>query len=497
MSSATCRCAARTGKWYSMNPMLVESTPQYTLWCCGWSTADVPDMKNTWVDWRVMCWDYYQWPPVEYTEQETWGRYNTVVQWVGQKVLKWDPGDEANCDTNALFTIDHLNYGNPDWKVTVKIYDAAGGLIRTLVQEGGFQVGENAVEWDGSLEPPPYGPGGQAPKGLYTYTVEAVHTEGSPYWPNEMCKDKDKAPSPTLAITGVSKVHFDRETMTLTLDVSYQVTNGYADDGEIRIYDNSFAQVGETREIEDDPQTGHVPAGDTERFELTLEPEQFGLFSAAFSARQTAEAGAANRDGQAKAARQGLGTIEERPWSKNWRGTDWEWGENLVQYQETVHREKRYQAYATVGMPDDNMLESAFYSSALILLENHAGPGYMEIGDAGWVVGRQYNGFQPDTMLALRDLLPAYSDCVHFVAFVGCKTAQNGGQYGCLTDDAVAAGANAALGFREIIYTGEYSRLWVPWFYYYACVYGSWVTYAADWAAEKVKEEKGQYGGVQ
>ncbi len=124
-----------------------------------------------------------------------------------------------------------------------------------------------------------------------------------------LCRDTDKAATPALSVTDITKVDFDRDTLTLTLDVSYQVANGSADEGEIRIYDNNLAQVGDAVEIEDDAQTGHVPATGTERFELTLQPAQFGLFSAAFSAKQTATAGAANRDGQPKVLRQGVGSI--------------------------------------------------------------------------------------------------------------------------------------------------------------------------------------------
>ena len=33
--------------------------------------------------------------------EDTWTRHNTVVHCLPEKVLKWDPDDEDNCDTGA------------------------------------------------------------------------------------------------------------------------------------------------------------------------------------------------------------------------------------------------------------------------------------------------------------------------------------------------------------------------------------------------------------
>ncbi len=59
------------------------------------------------------------------------------------QVLRWDPEVPGNCDTDATFDLSHLDYedpedGDPDWDVTVKIYNAAGSLVKTIVEEGGF-----------------------------------------------------------------------------------------------------------------------------------------------------------------------------------------------------------------------------------------------------------------------------------------------------------------------------------------------------------------------
>jgi len=375
------------GQWYSMFPMLVESTPQYTLWCCGWSTADVPDMKNTAVDWRVVYYDDGD-PPAEHTEGDSWTRYNTVVHCPADKVLKWDPYDEGNCDTNAVFTIDHLDYGDPDWTVTVKIYNAGGGVIRTLEQGGGFQIGENSVPWDGFLEPPPYGPGGYAPKGLYTYTVEAVHTEGSPYWPNEMCKDRDKAIAPELRVTAVNKVSFDVPDLVLVLDVDYEALQAAAVEGRIAIYDPAFNKIA-VHDVGPNGD-GNVPQGysDTERFELELAAEQVGVFTAVFIGEQTAVAGLANRDELPKAARQGLGTVELWPGAYDVVGEGILFPGNIygiAEHHDTPGTDgTRYEA--TVGAALAVDLREGMLCSAIVYANAHANCKVVDLADKqpGW-----------------------------------------------------------------------------------------------------------------
>ena len=291
------------GQWHSMGMGLVEATEEYTLWCCGWSTGDVPGMKNTAVAWRVL---YH--PPGESENSQTghtWTRHNTVVQCLPEKVLKWDPDDEDNCDTGAAFTIDHLNYGSPNWKVTVKVYNAEGTLLKTLVQEGGFQVGENSVTWDGSLEPPPLGPGGTAPKGLYAYTVEADHTVGGPYYPF-MCKDHDK--SETLYITNAHftqwQVDWDGN-WQVHAKVAYTLSQA-AQSAQVRVFGPNLellytgqGQPTTQGQHETDEFTFSLPEGD----------DALGTYTVVVDALETAAVGAAsNRDGQPKGARQGLGT---------------------------------------------------------------------------------------------------------------------------------------------------------------------------------------------
>ena len=251
--------------------------------------------------------------PIQHTLEQTWTRYNTVVHCPAEKVLKWDPDVPGNCDTGAAFTIDHLNYGSPDWKVTVKVCAGGAAIIKTLVQEGGFQVGENSVTWDGTREPPPLGPGGTAPKGLYTYTVEADHTVGGPYYPF-MCKDTDKVDPPTLGVslaaTEPEYASHDEELGDLydvQFTVTYSVGGRPATAGTIYIYDAAFSQIASLQV--DSNGNGQIPVGvynqangkalHTELDDIPY--DNLGTFTAVFWAKETD--GSANRDGQAKWAR--------------------------------------------------------------------------------------------------------------------------------------------------------------------------------------------------
>jgi len=225
------------------------------------------------------------------------------------KVLKWDPEVPANCDTDATFDLSHLDYDDPDWDVTVKIYNAAGGLVKTLVEEGGFELGPNTVVWDGMADPIPPADPDPAPKGIYTYTVEAVHNAPALL----LCRDTDKSTTPELRVTAVRKIGFDVPDLVLTLDVDYQVLQAAAVNGRIAIYDPNFNQIA-VHNVGPNGD-GQVPASysGTERFTLQLAADQMGVFTVVFIGEQTAQAGLANRDQQPKAGKQGLGTVELRP----------------------------------------------------------------------------------------------------------------------------------------------------------------------------------------
>jgi len=205
-----------------------------------------------------------------------------------------------------------------------------------------------------------------------------------------------------------------------------------------------------------------------------------------------------NRDGQPKAARQGLATVEVRPLAKNWRDPSFEWGENLVDWQETPHRDKRYQAYATAQLPSNATLSGALHDSALIMLYSHSngqgGNQWIAPGN-GVLCGKQYTNFDPDVDLSLGDFTENEAGQLYFVNFVGCYTALDDEEYGCLIDAAFTAGANITGGFQEAILTGDYGEMWLDRFYYYACVEGITVYWAQYWAAEAVKARFDCYGG--
>ncbi len=195
--------------------------------------------------------------------------------------------------------------------MTVKIYDAAGGLVKTIVQEGGFENNEtNTVTWDGMADPIPPADPEPAPKGIYTYTVEAVHNV-----PMLLeCRDTDKVDPPTLGVTlsATQPTYVAQGLWDVAFTVSYSVATRPATDGTIDIYDAAFTKIAS---LQVDPNgNGQIPVGtyneaNGKALHIELDDIPFdnlGTFTVAFWAKETD--GSANRDGQAKWARPGMGT---------------------------------------------------------------------------------------------------------------------------------------------------------------------------------------------
>jgi len=112
---------------------------------------------------------------------------------------------------------------------------------------------------------------------------------------------------------------------------------------------------------------------------------------------------------------------------------------------------------------------------ALILLESHAGPGYMEIaGPAGtrWVTEKEWDGYDPDLDLALKDLKGECPQLV-FVNWVGCHTAGSSA-FGNLLNATLDAGAEVTLGFEEGIAIWGPAADWIWKFYNDSCEDGSY-----------------------
>jgi len=222
------------------------------------------------------------------------------------KVLKWDPNDEGNCDTDATFDLSHLDYGDPDWDVTVKIYNAAGGLVKTLVEEGGFELGPNTVVWDGMADPIPPADPEPAPKGIYTYTVEAVHNVSVLI----LCRDTDK--STHLSISGASFTEWsiDWDNWEVTAQAGYTLSAA-AQDARVRVFAPDFTCIYDS----DNDANAVVPTaqGANETGEFTFDlPEgddAYGAYTVVVDALETvAVAEENNRDQQPKWARQGTAT---------------------------------------------------------------------------------------------------------------------------------------------------------------------------------------------
>jgi len=174
--------------------------------------------------------------------------------------------------------------------------------------EGGFEIGENGVEWDGELTPPPYGPGGEAPKGLYTYVIEADHTAGGPYWPF-MCSDTDKSQHLEISDVSFTEWEVDWENWQVNAKVGYTLSDE-APSARVRVYGPNLGCLYDSGQEQVEERTDEGE-NDTDEFVFDLpEPEEaYGAYWVVVDALETsAMAQEYNRDGEPKAARQGLGT---------------------------------------------------------------------------------------------------------------------------------------------------------------------------------------------
>ncbi len=283
--------------WSQVGAAKGEETPQFIVYTYVWlSERD----KNVGMDWKATYWRLQFFPPPPQqvlleTDPETWTPNNTVVGG-SDKVLKWDPEVPANCDTDATFDLSHLDYDDPDWDVTVKIYNAAGGLVKTLVEEGGFQLGENTVTWDGKNDAQ-----ATVPTGIYTYTVEAVHQNVLE------CRDTDK--STHLAISGTSFTEWNADWVTrkVTAKVGYTLSQA-AQSTQVRVFgpDLSLLYTGGGLAT---AQGQHTT--DEFTFDMPADDGAYGTYTAVVDALETdATAEAHNRDLQPKWAPQGMGARE-------------------------------------------------------------------------------------------------------------------------------------------------------------------------------------------
>lgn len=250
-------------------------------------------VSDTWWTWGDKNWQI-RWratyliprffaPPVVGAQDAVWDVRNTVVT-SADEVIRYDPDDPELSHPVVSWNIEHKAWPEPtQFDVTVRIRDLAGNVIKTITTVAG--PGQGSQEWDGSLDS-----GGQASKGVYTYTVTAVHRLGN--GPCPYCTDTDKVEVPQIGITGITH-SLDVPSLTLTLMVAWQVA-GAVDNCRIAIFSPKGLAKKATHALGDN---GHFDgaASGTEIFDLQLDPDEFGTFWAVIYAGQTPQAGLANR----------------------------------------------------------------------------------------------------------------------------------------------------------------------------------------------------------
>jgi hypothetical protein len=218
------------------------------------------------------------------TVQGTWTPDNTVVT-SGSDVIRYDPDDPSLSHPQVSWTISHRDF-EPTWDVTVAVRDlASGSAVKTITTTAGR--GSGSVQWDGSLDG-----GGQDSKGVYGYTVTAVHHG------HTNCQGFDKVMSPAITVPATEQRHItaqlDVPSLMLTLTVPWDAA-GAAEGCCIKVFSPKGLAQKAPHNIGSNGHLGGAASG-TETFQLQLDPDEFGTFFAVTYATQTASDGATNRD---------------------------------------------------------------------------------------------------------------------------------------------------------------------------------------------------------
>jgi len=131
---------------------------------CPAIVTDSDGIHVVWMDTRDGNWEIYykkgRQPPV-------------ISDYIASPDALSPNGDGVRDVTNIIYNISHNLPG--DLKVTIKIYDCASVLIKTLVDEDLRSQGTNSEIWDGKNEA-----GNVVSDGRYTYKINAVDQLGIP-----------------------------------------------------------------------------------------------------------------------------------------------------------------------------------------------------------------------------------------------------------------------------------------------------------------------------
>lgn len=452
----------------------------------GWSASTAwfteQEAKNIAVEWRVKsCLEEVgSDPPVgaDPVLYETWTPDNTVVKATGDPIILHHADDTSH---TIGWDIDHHAALDPNFIVTVTIYDLSGNTVTTLT-DNDAAVGAGSVIWNTNLP---------EENGIYTYKIQARHYDDWDY-PVYMCADQDK--SQGLAISNLSATSFQwvEKPTKAQVTFSYQLSRGAAA-CDLDIYNHD---LGEVTVVE--PTGGGQLESTAGAHQCTVvfeDPDQIvGVFSFVVSALESTSDGAANRDGLQKLARQMGYGIAQWPSAWNVPGKDEPDPAREDAFDDAVDKAVSSQARGddhtwylpTVGAATGVACFEAIDDCAIFNYVGHGAPNHcaLQLYSTSHQLRGGTEGETPSQNDANADIYyiseesAGALDLCRFAFFVGCRTGLANASGASLLDAARSRGADCAAGFKETMY------LWaltdgVPAFWEYAMIEGCTVDAAA------------------
>jgi len=425
------------------------------------------------------------WTPYWYRENQ-WSSNNTAVHDGGNGVLLHEQGnshqvswDISHCQQYGYCDLltEEWSWQAPLFGVTIEVCDLSGQVLRTIHVTAPAELGAGSYSWDGKIGEAPNLV--DAPDGVYTYRVTADHYGGG-----DGCNDQDK--SPLLEISNVSVSDFE----WVDLPTEAQVTLSYrlnrnATNCRVRVFNHDLAEVTVTAP------TGGALSNTAGDHSLTVEfedPNQIvGNYRFVVLADETptvladgtAGDGALNPDGQPKPALAKGIALSALPRASLYSYVGYTLPASMATILSRSLDGKHYAASLhEQSLPGNAAGVAASISrDAVFHLYGHGYSGAAIIGMADkpivlvekkWTApGTIERDFRDGVDLAADQHPHTYPNLL-LAVLQQCYTAQDAYDIGSATKAAVSLGADAALGFEDLIIMGAPGHTWMETFYDYA-----------------------------
>lgn len=422
------------------------------------------------------------------TYRGTFTPYNVVAGNRQSGVLFYTPGYEVEIP----WGIEH-GYppscacpGGDEFSVCAKVFDLNGNLVwhkhqnGITLEDGGNQRGhkEGNIIWEGQRLG-----NGTPTAGVYTYRILVDHVSTLGLESEGMCDQEELVGTPTidreksglLSVSGVDYTHFEIDLiqMKVKAKVSYTLSSD-ANQCFLKVYDPTLTMV-----YNEALETTHG-THETAQFEFAFDLQTgIGNYYAVVWARETTEAGYANRDQQGKWALQRGDIRNYYPRAENWQSCDPRIAplvDAVKGKQETYYLFKRYAATTHTELGGRAVLDPRFASreDAIILIAGHGNPGFVVIGPEnpgpGEVNASLYGNSEAKKLpgdMAVSDY-DLHQCCL--VIYQACRAGLTDESNGSnLLDASVEQGAEVAIGFTSDLYLCLYDEYAIT-FFDAACV---------------------------